>query len=152
MKDHFSKKYENLQILSKHNSWITISPITNNRVLPFEKSTLDIEKHAQILPKWMNLNSYKNRNLKNDKFKSVEYYPYLNKSKKMMMLVDKNLNPKLNKSGLGHRSIFSFQDFGHNVVFEDERKYFDNLVNKEPRKFFDWEDRKVSNAKTKRDI
>ena len=100
----------------------------------------------------MNLKSYINRNLKNDKFKSVEFFPHLNKSKKMMTLVDKNLNPKLNKSRLGNRSIFNYQDFRHNMAFEEERKYFDNLVNKEPRKFFDWDDGKVFNSKTKRDI
>ncbi len=99
----------------------------------------------------MNLNSYRNRNLKNDDFKSVEFFPHLNKSRKMMLLVDKNLNPKSNKSVLGHRSIFNYQDFRHNIAFEEERKYFDNLVNKEPKKFFDWDDGKVFNSKTKRD-
>jgi len=65
----------------------------------------------------MNLNSYRNRNLKNDDFKSVEFFPHLNKSRKMMLLVDKNLNPKSNKSVLGHRSIFNYQDFRHNIAF-----------------------------------
>ena len=151
MKEHFSKKDENLHVFSKHKGWITISPKTNNRLLPFEKSILDVEKHQKIIPKWMNLNSCRNRSLKNDEFKSVEFFPHLNKSKNMMMLVDKYLNPKLNKSGLGHRSIFNYQDFRHNMAFEEDRKYFDNLVNKAPRKFFDWDDGKVYNIKTKRD-
>ena len=68
-----------------------------------------------------------------------------------MELVDKNLNTK-NKSELGHRSIFNYRDFRNNVVFEEERKQNDNLVNKKPRKFFDWDDRKVFNAKTKKDV
>lgn len=96
----------------------------------------------------MNLKYSRNNKTKDDIFKSVEFYPRTNKNKKMMLLVDKNLN----KSGLGNRSIFNYLDFTNNVIFEEERKMFDNLVDKEPRKFFDWDDGKVFNAKTKRDI
>ena len=96
----------------------------------------------------MNLKYSRNNKTKDDIFKSVEFYPRTTKNKKMMLLVDKNLN----KSGLGNRSIFNYLDFTNNVIFEEERKMFDNLVDKEPRKFFDWDDGKVFNAKTKRDI
>lgn len=99
----------------------------------------------------MNLKSCRNNRIKSDEFISVEYYPLSKKNPKTVELVDKNLNTK-NKSELGHRSIFNYQDFRNNVVFEEERKQNDNLVNKKPRKFFDWDDRKVFNAKTKKDI
>ena len=87
-----------------------------------------------------------------DKFKSVEFFPHISKNKKSMALVDKNINQKINKNKLKYRSIFNYQDFRNNVIWEDDRKYFDSLVDKEPRKFFDWDDAKIFNPKTKKDI
>ena len=87
-----------------------------------------------------------------DLFKSYPNF-LINKNKnKMMILFDKNLDPKLNKSISNHRSIFNYQDFRNNVILEEDRKFFDNMVSKEPRKFFDWDDKKVFNAKSKKDI
>ena len=76
--------------------------------------------------------SYRNYKTKEDKFKSVIFCPLLKKNRKMVLLVDKNLNPKLTKN---NRSIFNLGDFRHNVIFDGERKIFDNLVNKNPKKF-----------------
>ena len=65
-----------------------------------------------------------------------------------------HLNPKfINKSVfLPERSIFNFQDFRHNSIFEEDRKYNDNLVSQEPRKFLEWDDGKVFDPKNKKDI
>ena len=101
----------------------------------------------------MNIKYYKNYTRDDDIFKKVQYNPYKLKNKKMMLLVDKNLNPTItNRSALlKQRSIFNLNDFKHNVMFEDERKYNDNLVSQKPRKFFDWDDCTIYNPKTKRD-
>ena len=93
--------------------------------------------------------SYRNYKTKEDKFKSVIFCPLLKKNRKMVLLVDKNLNPKLTKN---NRSIFNLGDFRHNVIFDEERKIFDNLVNKNPKKFFDWDDGTRFNPKYKKDV
>jgi len=153
-KEYLAKNEDSIRVISKHNGWISISPKTNNRLLPLEKFTMDKENHKKILPKWMNLKYYKNYSKEDDIFKKVQYNPMKMRNRKMMLLVDKNLNPKfINKSVfLPERSIFNFQDFRHNSIFEEDRKYNDNLVSQEPRKFLEWDDGKVFNPKTKRDI
>lgn len=136
LNDHYAQKENSLQILSKHKGWITISLKTNDRNSPFEKSYFYKDKHEYIIPKWMNSNSFRNKNILKDEFKSVEYYPFTNKNAKMMILVNKNINKISNGNVSENRSIFNYQDFRNNVTFEKDRKYFDNLVKKEPRKFF----------------
>lgn len=152
-KDHLSKNEESIRILSKHKGWISISTKTYNRLTPLEQYTFDKEKHRDIMPKWMNMKYYKNHTRDEDNFKKVEYFPIKMKNKKMMLLVDKNLNPTNNNKSvlLSQRSIFNLNDFKHDVMFENERKYNDNLVSQKPRKFFDWDDGKIFNPKTKRD-
>ena len=153
-REHLAKNEDSIKILSKHKGWISISSKNNSRITPLEKFTFDREKHRNVMPNWMNLKYYKNYTKDEDVFTKVQYNPSILKSKKMMLLIDKNLDPKItNKSVLlKQRSIFNFGDFKHNVMFEDERKYNDNLVSQKPKKFFDWDDGKVFNAKTKRDI
>ena len=55
LKEYLAKNEESIQILSKHQGWIHVSPKTNNRSNPLEKKTLDEEKHRKILPNWMNI-------------------------------------------------------------------------------------------------
>ena len=117
-----------------------------------EKNSLDRENHRKILPKWMNLKYLKNYKKKEDIFKSSDSHLLFNKNNKMMILLDKNYDSQLNKSISANRSIFSYQDFRNNVNFEEERKVYDNMVSQEPKKFFDWDDKKVFNAKSKKDI
>ena len=66
------------------------------------------ENHDKLIPKWMKIRP----NIKNeDLFKSVNFYPVGTKSKKMTILVDKNLNIKKKPDGYDpSRSIFNFQD------------------------------------------
>lgn len=144
-----AKNEESIQILSKHQGWIHVSPKTNNRSNPLEKKTLDEEKHRKILPNWMNIKIDKKQK---DLFKSYPNILINKNNNKMMILFDKNLDSKINKSISSHRSIFNYQDFRNNVILEEERKFFDNMVSKEPKKFFDWDDKKVFNAKSKKDI
>ena len=87
-----------------------------------------------------------------DIFKSSDSHLLFNKNNKMMILLDKNYDSQLNKSISANRSIFSYQDFRNNVNFEEERKVYDNMVSQEPKKFFDWDDKKIFNAKSKKDI
>ena len=147
LKEYYAKKREQITIFSKHKGWITVSPESINRAEPFEKLK---KYHNKLNPSWMDLTNIKNNKNEEDKFKSVAFFPHIKKNKKMMLLVDKNINKKLNKNKF--RSIFSYQDFKHNVMLEEEKKYFDSLVDQKPRKFFDWDDGKIFNPKTKKDI
>lgn len=110
------------------------------------------DNHKKLLPKWMNIIQNKS-NENNERFKSVEFFPLGKKDKKMMILVDKNINlkTKLNRYN-PNRSIFSFQDFRHGVMTEKDKIYYDSLVSQEPKKFFDWDDGKEFNPKYKKDI
>lgn len=102
----------------------------------------------------MNLKYYKNHTKDEDIFKKVQYFPSKMRNKKMMLLIDKNLVPKItNKSVLlKQKSIFNLGDFRHNVRSEEERKYNDNLVSQKLKKFFDWDDGKAFDPKNKKDI
>jgi hypothetical protein len=153
-REHLAKNEDSIKILSKHQGWISISSKTNNRKSPLEKFTFDKEKHRNIMPNWMNLKYYKNHTKDEDIFKKVQYFPSKMRNKKMMLLIDKNLVPKItNKSVLlKQKSIFNLSDFRHNVRSEEERKYNDNLVSQKPKKFFDWDDGKVFDPKIKKDI
>ena len=152
-KEYLSKNEETINIISKHQSWITTSPSTFDRKHPLEKKKiLNVEETSQIMPKWMQI-KHKN-NKKEDDFKSTEYSPIKQKCKKMMMFVDKDINPPKNKIMKydKNRSIFSYGDFRHNVVTKKQHKYYDSQVSQKPKNFFDWDDKKKFNPKYKKDI
>ena len=152
-KDYIAKNEDTVNILSKHQSWITTSPKTYDRKYPLEKKrALNMEETSKIMPKWMEI---KHKNCKREEnFKSIEYYPIRQKCKKQMAFVDKELNPPKNKilNYDKNRSVFSYGDFRNNVVTKEQHEYYDKKVSQLPKKFFDWDDKKRFNPKYKKDI
>ncbi len=115
-RDYIGKNEDTINILSKHQNWITTSPLTNDRRHPFEKQKTSNIGTSKIMPKWMEL---KFKNMKREEnLKSTEYYPIRQKCKKQMVFVDKELNPKKIKviDYDKNKSIFSYGDFRNNVV------------------------------------
>ena len=97
----------------------------------------------------------KEKESKVDNFKLVEYnYPLRQKPKKIMIYVDKDINPKRLKpiNFNPNKSIFNFGDFRHDVRTQDEANYYGSQVSQMPKKFFDWDDEKKFNPKFKKDI
>lgn len=64
-----------------------------------------------------------------------------------MQLVDVN-NLSNNPS---NRSIFSIGDYRHNLAFEHECEENQLNISNEPKKFFDWDDKRDYDNKKKRD-
>ena len=155
LNNFYEKNEDALNILSKHQKWITVSTRSKSRKLPLEKVSSTIDKNHNILiPKWMII---KHDNVPKDIFKSVQFTPFSSKNKKMRALVDKNLN--LTKSQImknngvdESRSIFSFQDFRNNVITKKEREFYDSKVSQVPKQFFCWDDGKKFNPKLKKDV
>ena len=96
-----------------------------------------MEETSIIIPKWMEKKYKKTKQEEN--LKSIEYCPIKQKCKKLMVFVDKDLNPPKNKI-LNYdkkRSIFSYGDFRNNVYSKKQHEYYDSKVNQMPKKFFD---------------
>ena len=119
-KDYIAKNEDTINILSKHQNWITTSPLTNDRRHPFEKQKASNIGTSKIMPKWMEI-KFKNTK-KEENLKSIEYYPIRQKCKKQMVFVDKELNPKKIKAldFNKNKSIFSYGDFRRSR--DDERQ------------------------------
>ena len=80
-----------------------------DRKHPLEKMKAEnMEVTSKIMPKWMEIN-HKNAK-KVEIFKVGEYFPIKQKAKKLIVFVDKDLNPSKIKSVdfYPRRSIFSF--------------------------------------------
>lgn len=112
---------------------------------------------SKLMPKWMEIKYKKEKDSTNnsDYFKSVEYNnPLKQMPKRMMSLVDKNINPKRLKpiEYNPNRSVFNFDDFRHNILTKKEADYYGSKVSQLPRKFFDWDDMKRFSPKYKKDI
>jgi hypothetical protein len=125
--------------------------LTGDRRHPLEKSkVMNDENHQKLIPKWMKIRP---ESKKEDIFKSVGFWPVGAKSKRMMMLVDKNLNIKKKPDGYdSSRSIFSIHDFRHNVMTKKDHEFYDSKVNQVPKNFFCWDDGKRFNPKYKKDV
>ena len=151
-KEYMAKNEDTINILSKHQSWITTSPLTNDRKHPFEKQKISNSETSKIMPKWMEP-KYKNMK-REENLKSVEYYPIRQKCKKQMLFVDKELNQRKTKiiDYDKNKSIFSYGDFRNNVVTKPEHIYYDSKVSQAPKKFFDWNDNTKFSPKFKKDI
>ena len=151
--DYLSRNEETINVISKHQNWITISPRTNDRKHPLEKSkALPFEETSKIIPKWMEIKHKKFKQEEN--LKSIEYYPIRQKCKKLMVFVDKDINPPKNKvlNYDKNKSVFSYGDFRNNVITKRQQEYYDSKVSQKPKKFFDWDDKKRFNPKYKKDI
>ena len=113
-----------------------------------------MEENSVIVPKWMESKKHKNTKKQEENLKSVEYCPLKQKCKKLMVFVDKDINPPKNKfiNYDKNRSIFSFGDFRNNVCTKKEREFYDSKVSQKPKKFFDWDDNKKFNPKYKKDV
>ena len=151
-KEHLAKNEDTINILSKHQNWITTSPRTYDRKHPLEKKkALNMEETSKIMPKWMEIKHKINK--REEDLKSIEYYPIRQKCKKLMVFVDKDINPPKNKilNYDKNKSIFSYGDFRNNVVTKPEHIYYDSKVSQLPKKFFDWDDKTKFNPKFKKD-
>ena len=120
---------------------------------PLERMKAEnMEVTSKIMPKWMEINHKKAKREEN--FKLGEYFPIKQKAKKLIVFVDKDLNPSKIKSVNYYpkRSIFSLGDFRNNVPTKKEKDIYDAKVSQLPKKFFDWDDGKSFNPKYKKDI
>ena len=141
-------------MFSRYQGWITVKPGSKDRRHPLEKiKTAKKEETSQIMPQWMK-SKYSFSSRKPEDLKSVEYYPSKTKAKKMMVWVDKELNVKHGKGSISNdkRSIFNIGDFSHNVPTKENAQYYGSKVSQLPKVFFEWDDGKRYNAKTKKDI
>ena len=148
------KKEDTIMVFSRYQNWITVTPKGKDRKKALEKiKTLKKEQTSKVMPKWMEI---ENKTKKPEEiFKIVEYNnPVRQKTKGLMAFVDKIINPKRLKPIAFNpsRSIFNIDDFRHNVRTDKDRKIFDSTVSQLPRKFFDWDDGKKFNPKTKKDV
>ena len=84
----------------------------------------------------------------------AEYFPIKQKAKKLIVFVDKELNPSKIKTVNYNpvRSVFNYGDFRNNVLTKKEKDIYDAKVSQKPRKFFDWDDGKRYNPKYKKDV
>jgi len=135
---------------------LTVTPRKEDRRKALEKiKILNMDVTSKLMPKWMEIKYKGDKNKNEDNFKLVEYnYPLKQKPKRMMSFVDKDINPNRLKP-LDYnpcRSIFTLQDFRHNVSTKNETNYFNSKVSQLPKKFFDWDDGKKFNPKYKKDI
>ena len=124
-----------------------------DRKHPLEKMKAEnMEVTSKIMPKWMEI-KHKNSK-KTEEFKLAEYFPIKQKAKKLIVFVDKELNPSKIKNIEydPSRSIFTYGDFRNNVLTKKEKDFYDNKVSQKPRKFFDWDDGKRYNPKYLKDI
>ncbi len=70
-----------------------------------------------------------------------------------MALVDKNLNnPKITNLKSEEKSVFSYGDYRHNLPNKEEALKYSSKVSQMPKQFLSWDDKKVFNAKYKRDV
>ena len=96
-KEHLARKEDTIRIISKHQNWITTTPMANDRRHPLEKLKVSkMEETSRLMPKWME-NKHKNCKREEEVLKSVEYSPIKQKCKKLMVFVDKDINPPKNK-------------------------------------------------------
>ena len=151
--NYLAKNEDTINIISKHQSWITVSPRTKDRKRPLEKMKAEnMEVTSKIMPKWMEIIHKNEKNVEN--LKSVEYYPIRQKCKKLMVFVDKELNfPKDKLTEYNpNKSVFSYLDFRNNVVTKKEHEFYDKKVNRMPKRLLEWDDGTVFDPKYKRDV
>jgi len=150
--DYIAKNETTLNILSKHQNWITVNSKTKDRRHPLEKNIqTEKETTSKIMPEWME-SKYKYCK-KEDDFKLVEYYPTKQKAKQLLSYVDKDLNPSKIKPPEYNKmkSIFSYCDFRNNVLTKKQHEYYDSKVSQSPKQFYNWDDGTKFNPKYKRD-
>ena len=152
-----AKKEDTISVFSKNQNWLTVIPKKQDRRKALEKiRILIMEVTSQLMPNWMEIKYKKDKNnLNDDKFKSIEYNsPLRQKPQKMVILVDKDINSK--KFGPNeynpNRSVFSLNDFRHNLITKKETNYYGSKVSQLPKNFFDWDDGKRFNPKYKKDV
>ena len=151
--NYLANNEDTINIISKHQSWITVSPRTKDRKRPLEKMKAEnMEVTSKIMPKWMEIIHKNEKNEEN--LKSVEYEPIKQKCKKLMLFVDKELNfPKDKLTEYNpNKSVFSFLDFRHNVVTKKEYEIYNKKVSQEPKRLLEWDDGTVFDPKYKRDV
>ena len=150
--DYLGQNETTLNILSKHQNWMTVDSKSKDRRHPLEKMIhTNKETTSKIMPRWME-SKYKDSKLV-DKFKLVEYYPQKFKIKQLLTYVDKDLNPSKIRPPeyFPCKSVFSYFDFRNNVLTRKEEDYYNSKVSQLPKGFFDWEDNTKFNPKYKKD-
>ena len=154
-KEELIKKEDTIKVFSRYQNWITVTPKKQDRRKALEKiKILKKDVTSKLMPKWMEI---KNKDIKidKDKFKLMEYNnPLRQKANKMMVYVDKDINPKKLKpiDYNPNRSVFNLNDFRHNLLFKNETNFYSSKVSQLPRTFFNWDDGKKFNPKYKKDI
>ena len=149
--DYVGQNETTLNVLSKHQNWMTVDSKSKDRRHPLEKMIhTNKETTSKIMPRWME-SKYKDSKLV-DKFKLVEYYPQKFKIKQLLTYVDKDLNPSKIRPPeyFPCKSVFSYFDFRNNVLTRKQADYYNSQVNKLPKYFFKWEDNTKFNPKYKK--
>lgn len=137
------QKNDSMTVLSKNKKWITINTNTFDRLHPYENMKVKKGESCKILPEWMK--SKYSSPLTKDMMMGANYKNTFT-GHTSRILVDKS-----NKTPNNNKSIFSFMDYRHNVLFENEYKQYQRNISNEPKKFFDWDDNKIYDPKKKRD-
>ena len=97
-----------------------------------------MEETSKIMPKWMEI-KHKNCKKEEENLKSIEYYPITQKYKRLMVFVDKDINPPKNKilDYDKNKSIFNYGDFRNNVITNKEHEFYNKKVRQVQKIFFD---------------
>lgn len=116
--DDKMKSEETVSIISKFQSWITVTPKTKNRKRPLEKERIEsMDKTSKIMPKWM-------QPVFSERAKKTGF----GKSNK-----DRFMENPL-------KSVFSIMDYRHNLITSEECKEKSKNIPPLPKKFFDFDD------------
>lgn len=154
-KEEIINKEDTIKVFSRYQNWITVTPKKQDRRKALERvKILKKDVTSKLMPKWMEIKNKENK-IEQDKYKLVEYnYPLRQKATKMMIYVDKDINPKRLKpiKYYPNKSIFNIGDFRHNVSTKEETQLYGSQVSQLPKKFFDWDDGTKFNPKYKKDI
>jgi hypothetical protein len=151
-----AKTEDTLNVFSRYQKWITVTPRSKNRKYPLEKQKKsNMEETSKTMPKWMQI-KHGSRNIQMDPMKTAEYQSYKT-GKKYMVLVDKNenLNHPQTTRNLNNikenKSVFSLGDFRHNLPYIQDANQYMEKVSQKPKEFFHWNDGTTFNPKFKRD-
>jgi hypothetical protein len=133
-----------LFIVSRYQSWITVTPKGKNRKRPLEKvKVTNMEETSKVVPNWMQI---KHINKPPDTMRSKDYKAHRgnDKTEKFTMLVDRD---QFNKS------IFNIGDFRHNVTTREVADMYTANISKSPKEFMTWrENERLFNPRFKTDV
>ena len=132
-KEKISQMGKTIAVFSRFKKWINVDPNEKSRRKSLESFGTDMEKMQKIKPMWMTSTHWnkdykdKGTNRGKDIFRATAYRIPKQKNAKVMCLIDKDNS---------HKSIFTKDDYRHNVMFEEKNKKYSQGIPLKPKKFF----------------